>query len=149
MLKHGVTFALDDGFVAALKAGRFEAVSETVGFSPYAVELTSGRKIYPDVVICATGYRAGLDDLFGPLGALDSKGYPLHPMGQADSQNPGLWFSGYGVIFQGFFHAAGISAARIATNIAAQNAQNSEVGSTQPASQSGPKQTFLMEEAKQ
>ncbi|SLN73136.1 putative oxidoreductase CzcO [Roseovarius albus] len=117
MLKNGVTFALDDGFVAALKSGRFEAVEETVGFTASSVELSNGRKICPDVVICATGYRPGLDDLFEHLGALDSNGYPLHPMGQKDARNPGLWFTGYGVIFQGFFHAAGISAKRIATSI--------------------------------
>ncbi len=117
MLKDGVTFALDDGFVAALKAGRFEAVAETVGFTATAVELSNGRKICPDVVICATGYRPGLEDLFDHLGALDSEGYPLHPLGQKDARNPGLWFTGYGVIFQGFFHAAGISAKRIATSI--------------------------------
>lgn len=117
LLEHGVTFALDDGFVAALKAGSLEAVSETVGFTPNAVELSDGRLIDPEVVICATGYKTGLEEVFGHLGVLDDKGYPLHPMGQADARNPGLWFTGYGVIFQGFFHAAGISAKRIATNI--------------------------------
>jgi len=126
MLKQGVTFALDDGFVAALKSGRFKAVEETVGFKPHAVELSNGHNIDPDVVICATGYRPGLEEVFGHLGALDSNGYPLHPMGQADSKNPGLWFTGYGVIFQGFFHAAGISAARIATQIAARTSPSSE-----------------------
>jgi len=134
MLKDGVTFALDDGFIAALKAGRFEAVGETVGFSPDAVELATGRKIHPDVVICATGYRADLDDLFGHLGALDSKGYPLHPLGQVDTGNPGLWFTGYDVTFLGFFHAAGIGAKRIATNIAAQMPEPAKVRSTHPAS---------------
>lgn len=126
LLEHGVTFALDDGFVAALKAGRFKAVEETVGFTPDAVELSSGRRIQPDVVICATGYRPGLDELFGDLGALDRKGYPLHPMGQVDALNPGLWFTGYGVTFQGFFHAAGVSAARIATSVASQIADGAE-----------------------
>lgn len=124
LLKHGVTPALDDGFVAALKAGRFEAVSETVGFLPDAVELASGRKICPDVVICATGYRSGLEDLFGHLRTLDSEGNPLHQMGEADANNPGLWFTGYAMTFQGFFHAAGTSATRIATKIAAKVLQS-------------------------
>ncbi|WP_171182348.1 NAD(P)/FAD-dependent oxidoreductase [Ruegeria sp. HKCCD8929] len=130
MLKDGVTFALDDGFVSALKSGRFAAVSETIGFSPYAVELASGRKIHADVVICATGYRADLDELFGHLGALDNKGYPLHPMGQEDPQNPGLWFTGYGLLFQGFFHAAGISANRIANHIETRANASSQVQSS-------------------
>ncbi|MGJ5620699.1 flavin-containing monooxygenase [Sulfitobacter sp. MF3-043] len=124
MLKDGVTFALDDGFVAALKSGRFEAVEQTVGFAAYTAELANGRKVRPDVVICATGYHADLEDVFGHLGALDAKGYPLHPLGQQDARNPGLWFTGYGILFQGFFHAAGISARRIAMHIAARENQS-------------------------
>ncbi|WP_299808274.1 NAD(P)/FAD-dependent oxidoreductase [uncultured Roseibium sp.] len=120
LFKEGITFALDDGFVAALKSGRFEAVAETKGFQPECVELFDGRKLDPDVVICATGYRAGLEPVFGHLGALDANGYPRHPLGQADPRNPGLWFTGYSLYFQGFFHAAGIGAARIASQIAAQ-----------------------------
>ncbi len=125
MLKDGVTFALDDGFVAALKAGRFEAVPQVVGFDDYTVELANGRKLRPDVVICATGYRPDLEHLFGELGALDGKGYPLHPMGQEDVNNPGLWFTGYAPVFQGFFHAAGVSAGRIASHVAMRAAQSS------------------------
>lgn len=134
LLQDGVTFALDDGFVAALKAGRFAAVSETVGFSPHAVELASGRKVYPDVVICATGYSAGLEDLFGQFGTLDGKGYPLHPMGREDPYNPGLWFTGYRPIFQGYFHAAGISANHIATRIAVQKHEQHDAQSGQSQS---------------
>ncbi|WP_170765844.1 flavin-containing monooxygenase [Ruegeria lacuscaerulensis] len=125
MLKDGVTFALDDGFVAALKAWRFAAVRETVGFTPNAVELADGQKIYPEVVICATGYRADLDGLFGHMRVLDIKGYPLHPMGEEDPRNPGLWFTGYGLLFQGFFHAAGVSANRIAKGIEANTGAHS------------------------
>lgn len=149
MLKDGVTFALDDGFVAALKSGRFVAVSETVGFSPFAVELASGRKIHPDVVICATGYRAGLDDLFGHLGALDGKGYPLCPTGQGDPSNPGLWFTGYDVILQGFFHAAGISANRIATQIAEQLRPRPRVKSNSDLSASANSQSLSLERLRQ
>ncbi len=148
MLKDGVTIALDNGFVAALKAGRFEAVSETVGFSSFAVELACGREVNPDVVICATGYRAGLVDLFGHLGALDSKGYPLCPMGQQDPKNSGLWFTGYGILFLGFFHAAGISANRIATRIAAQMHDHSGVISNHLTNVAGP-QTRPLEGVRQ
>ena len=137
LLEHGVTFALDDGFVAALKAGRFEAVEKTVGFTRDAVELSNGHKIHPDVVICATGYRPGLERLFGNLGTLDPNGYPLHPMGQVDALNPGLWFTGYGVIFQGFFYAAGISAKQIASSIASQTAGTANVRPVQDIAVAG------------
>ena len=120
MLKHGVAFALDNGFVAALKSGRFAAVSAPTKFTASAVELADGKVVNPDVVICATGYRSGLSDLFSRLEVLDTNGYPHFPMGQEDCNHPGLWFTGYGVLFQGYFHAASIGAVRIANSIAAQ-----------------------------
>ncbi len=149
MIEDGVAFALDDGFVAALKAGRVEAVEETLGFTSTAAELSNGRKICPDVVICATGYRPGLEDLFGDFGALDGKGYPLHPMGQADIKNPGLWFTGYGVIFQGFFHAAGLSAKRIASGIASRISSAEELQSQRRTAHSDKLQTLSLNEADQ
>ena len=118
MLRDGIAFALDDGFVAALKAGRIEAVAETVGYHVERVELADGRKIDPDVVICATGYQTGLEPLFGDLGVLDCNGHPWHPMGQPDPDNPGLWFTGFTPGFTGYFHAAGVTADRIAEAIA-------------------------------
>jgi len=142
MLKDGVTFALDDGFVAALKSGKFKAVAQTVGFSNYAVKLANGQKLRPDVVICATGYRAGLQNLFGHLGALDAKGYPLHPMGQKDRRNPGLWFTGYELLFQGFFYAAGISARRIASHLAERPGRSIALRGKRNASHVTPAQPF-------
>lgn len=131
LIRDGVTPALDDGFVQALKAGRFEVVGPTVGFSPYAVELADGRNVELDVVICATGYRTGLEGLFGHLGVLDDNGYPRCPAGQYDSLNPGLWFTGYGVTFEGFFYAAGVSARRIARNIASHSPHPADAGRQQ------------------
>ena len=117
MLREGVAFALDDGFVAALKAGRFEVVAETVGFDEYRVELADGRLLDPDIVICATGYRSGLEPLFGDLDVLDRNGHPRHPMGQPDPDHPGLWFSGFTPSFTGYFHAAGVTADQIAQEV--------------------------------
>jgi hypothetical protein len=144
LLADGVTPALDDGFVKALKNGRFQAVGQTVGFSPYAAELADGRTVDPDVVICATGYRTGLEDLFGHLGALDNQGYPLCPAGQQDSRNPGLWFTGFGVTFEGFFYAAGVSASRLATSISAQTSPLSHEQRTTHAAQLGAPQSLTL-----
>ncbi len=36
-----------------------------------------GTQLDPDVVICATGYRPGLEPLVGHLGVLDAKGKPV------------------------------------------------------------------------
>lgn len=117
MITEGVTFAMDDGFVAALKSGRVEVVAETVGFTADTVQLVDGREVKADVVICATGYRTGLESLFREFGVLTETGYPLYPAGEHDPRNPGLWFTGYTLKLKGFFHTAGESAARIATGI--------------------------------
>ncbi|PVB61906.1 NAD(P)/FAD-dependent oxidoreductase [Labrenzia sp. 011] len=122
LLRDGVTFAIDDGFVAALKAGRFRIVPGVKRFEGGNVVLADGSSCAPDVVIAATGYRTGLEPLLGHLGVLDANGRPHHPMGERDPGNPGLWFTGFKPIFTGYFDAAGVAAERIAARIAADTA---------------------------
>ncbi|MDA8586085.1 NAD(P)/FAD-dependent oxidoreductase [Rhodobacteraceae bacterium] len=143
MQREGVTFALDDGFVAALKAGRFEAVAETVGFDDCRADLADGRRVDPDVVICATGYRSGLEPLFDHLGVLDRSGRPLHPMGRPDPDHPGLWFAGFTPGLTGFFHAAGVTADRIAGQIATSMAVSTAEGLLIAASRRSREQNTL------
>lgn len=119
LLRDGVTFAIDDGFVAALKSGRFRIVPRVEGFSGEAVRHADGSICRPDVVIAATGYRSGLEPLLGHLDVLDENGRPRHPMGERDPKWPGLWFAGFKPTYTGFFDAAGIAARRIATCVAA------------------------------
>ena len=55
--------------------------------------LIDGRRIDPDVVICATGYLHGLEPLVGHLGVLDERGVP-----RASGEEPaaeGLRFIGF------------------------------------------------------
>lgn len=119
LLRDGVTFAIDDGFVAALKSGRFRIVPRVESFDGTAITLADGSVCCPDVVIAATGYRTGLEQLLGDLGVLDENGRPNCPMGDRDPEMPGLWFSGFKPIYTGFFDAAGIAAERIASGIEA------------------------------
>lgn len=119
LLRDGVAFAIDDGFVAALKSGRFRMVPRVERFCRDAVALADGSVCRPEIVIAATGYRSGLEPLLGHLGVLDETGRPLHPMGERDPKQPGLWFAGFKPIYTGFFDAAGIAAERIATAVAA------------------------------
>ncbi len=118
LLRDGVTFAIDDGFVAALKAGRFWIVPRVEGFSVDGVALADGSVCRPDVLIAATGYRSGLEPLLGHLDVLDENGRPHHPMGERDPKRPGLWFTGFRPIYTGFFDAAGVAAERIAAGVA-------------------------------
>ncbi len=90
----GVTIAIDSGYVLALKAGRFAVVPETRAFSARAVQLVDGRELAPDAVICATGYRLGLEQLVGHLGVLDERGRPRFVADQASGDHRGLWFFG-------------------------------------------------------
>ena len=81
LLRDGIAFAIDDGFVAALRQGRFRVVGEVTGFDHNRVVLSGNDKCTPDIVICATGYRSGLETLAGDLGVLDANGYPILPDG--------------------------------------------------------------------
>jgi len=122
LLRDGVAFAIDDGFVAALKAGRSRVVPNVARFDRTRVWLADGTSRQPDVVIAATGYRPALDPILGHLGVLDESGQPRYPMGDADPSNPGLWFAGFEPIFTGYFDAAGIAAERIASAVAGKEA---------------------------
>ncbi len=114
LLRDGVAFAMDDGFVAAIRSGRFRVAAEVAGFHRDKVEFTDGKSFHADTVICATGYRTGLEPLLGHLPVLDHCGVPLHPSGEADPDHQGLWFVGYRPGFRGYFHAAAASARQIA-----------------------------------
>ncbi len=118
LVRDGVAFAIDDGFVAALKAGRIRTVGEVQQFDGAGVITADGSRYEPDVVIAATGYDTGLEPVLGHLGVLDSGGRPTHPTGEADPECPGLWFVGYKSGFTGYFDAARIAASRVSDGIA-------------------------------
>ncbi|MBW8635821.1 NAD(P)/FAD-dependent oxidoreductase [Hoeflea sp. WL0058] len=113
LIRDGVAFAIDDGFVAALKAGRIRAAPELQRFDGQTARFADGGSFEPDIVIAATGYDTGLQPLLGDLGVLDSQGRPRRPAGEPDSDHPGLRFAGYKAIFTGYFDAARIAADRI------------------------------------
>ncbi len=85
---------IDVGFVEHLRKGEIEVVP--------AVERLSGaqawcgdRQLRPDVVICATGFSRGLQQIVGHLGVLGSSGRPNVHAPDADPVAPGLFFIGY------------------------------------------------------
>ncbi len=86
--------ACDDGFVAALKAGRITVVPAVEGFDGDDILLADGSRIQADSVIAATGYRRGLGPLVGHLGVLDERDTPL-AHGRSLPNAPGLYFAGY------------------------------------------------------
>jgi cation diffusion facilitator CzcD-associated flavoprotein CzcO len=117
LLNTGTSPAIDDGFVASLKAGKVTVVPEIVRFDTDGVHLVNSRYIEPDIVIAATGYRTGLESILGHIDVLDDSGVPkIHGDEQLDAY-PGLWFTGMQPRLTGFFQLAGSTARKIATAI--------------------------------
>ena len=84
---------VDIEVIDAVKDGSIEVVPTIDVFEPDGVRLVGGRTIQPDAVICATGYRRGLEPIVGHLGVLDETGAPS-VQGHRPAAD-GLWFIGY------------------------------------------------------
>ena len=90
----GVAPALVDlEVIDAIRDRSIEVVPTITAFEGDGVRLVDGRRIEPDVVICATGYRSGLKPMVGDLGVLDETGAPR--VQGARPAADGLWFIGY------------------------------------------------------
>jgi putative flavoprotein involved in K+ transport len=111
---HGVTVAVDDGFVRALKAGRVIVKPGVDRFEGRTVCFADGSACAPDVVICATGYRPALSPLVGHLVALDESGLPPFTGPSASPRLPGLWFFGLDRSIYGNMHIHRRQARRLA-----------------------------------
>jgi cation diffusion facilitator CzcD-associated flavoprotein CzcO len=106
LAKEGVSPAIDNGFIAALKAGRATIVDEIDRFDETGVVLKDGTRLEPDVVIAATGYGTGLEPVVGATGALDARGMPKTDDNGEALDAPGLWFVGMRPKMTGYFHTA-------------------------------------------
>jgi len=115
----GTTPAIDNGFIAALKAGRIVVVAEIKQFESTVVQLVDKQRIEPDIVISATGYRTGLESLLGHLNILDDTGIPPIQGAEQLQDYPGLWFTGMKLRLSGVFLMAGDIAWEIAAAIEA------------------------------
>jgi putative flavoprotein involved in K+ transport len=89
--------AVDDGFVDALKAGRTRVVAEVDRLEGADAVLVDGTRLQPDAVICATGYRRGLEPIVGHLGVLRPDGLPIRHQRAAPEHPaaPQLYFAGF------------------------------------------------------
>jgi putative flavoprotein involved in K+ transport len=106
--------AVDDGFIAALKRGAARAVGTVERFAGGEVVLDGGNRLCHDAVICATGYRRGLEALVGHLGVLGDDGVPIHHGGSDHPRAPRLYFCGMWGPFSGQIRLGPIHARRIA-----------------------------------
>lgn len=117
-LTTGTTPILDVGIVAAVKDGRVEVVAAVEGFDGADVLLADGSRIQPDVVIAATGFRAGLEPLVGELDVLGPRGLPTKTDGEPAL--PGLWFLGFTPTLGGQLREGSIAARKVADALAEQ-----------------------------
>ncbi|WP_050515420.1 NAD(P)/FAD-dependent oxidoreductase [Streptomyces rimosus] len=108
----------DVGLIDAVRSGAVRPVAAVASFDGGTVRLADGDAIEPDVVIAATGYRRGLDDLVGHLGLLDARGRPRVHGPRTLPSAPGLHFTGYTNPISGMFRELALDARRIARAVA-------------------------------
>jgi putative flavoprotein involved in K+ transport len=113
----GLGPVLDRGIGTEVRAGRVEVVPAVQGFDGADVLLAGGRRIQPEAVIAATGYRMGLEPLVGHLGVLLPSGKPACPRGEPHPAAPGLHFNGYWLPMSGELPAMRRTARRIGAEI--------------------------------
>jgi putative flavoprotein involved in K+ transport len=129
-LATGTTPILDVGIVDAVKRGRVEVVAAVEALDGDDVVLADGSRIRPDVVIAATGFRAGLDELVGHLGVLGPRGLPVEKDGPPAL--PGLWFVGFTPTLGGQLREGSIAARKVAEQISAARTAGSTVAPPVP-----------------
>ena len=113
----GTTPILDVGIVDAVRHGRVHVVAAVESIDGADVVLADGSRVTPDVVIAATGFRAGLDALVGHLGVLGARGLPVKTDGEPVL--PGLWFVGFVPTLGGQLREGSIAARKVAQSVAA------------------------------
>ncbi|MCW2542197.1 MAG: putative oxidoreductase [Frankiales bacterium] len=108
---------LDHGFISALRSGAIPVRTGVRAMTSDAVVHSGGAESRPDVVIAATGYRAGLDAILGPLGLADANGRPAFGPRGGTGLARGLYAVGVDVVLSGMLREAGKDAARVAQAI--------------------------------
>jgi len=92
--KTGVTVAVDDGFINAVKQGKAHIIATIKDIRGKEVESIKNEIIVPDIIICATGYKPGLEPMIGHLNILNERGVPNTIGAERNQRTPGLWFLG-------------------------------------------------------
>ena len=103
---------IDVGFLELLKARRIDVLPNVLHFTRTGVVVDPGVEHQFDVVVAATGYTTGLDELLAAPRALDERGHP-----RADGAYPGLYFAGYSETPRGQLFESSRGAHRLAATV--------------------------------
>jgi putative flavoprotein involved in K+ transport len=117
VLEDHVLPILDVGVVSSVRRGVVVPVPTIRAFDADGVVLSDGRRVQPDVLIMATGYRTGLDELVGHLGVLDDQGVPTVSGTRQHADAPGLYFLGYTNPLSGNLREIAAHARRLAATL--------------------------------
>jgi putative flavoprotein involved in K+ transport len=116
----GMVGTVDGPYVKAIKRRDIEIVAAVDNFDGREVVLADGRRLQPDAVIAATGFRRDLEPLVGHLGVLTEDGHPIVHSAHTHPRAPGLYFIGFTEPFSGNLRELRLDARRIARGIARQ-----------------------------
>src|SRR5690606_10364343 len=112
ILRHGRIPLIDVGTIDRIKAGDIRVVGALEGFTRDGVSFRDGGALPFDLVVLATGYRTGLDQLLDePTALLDARGCPRP---DAEDLAPGLYFVGFHNTATGLLRQIRLEAPRIA-----------------------------------
>ena len=127
---------LDHGFVREVKDGRIRIVVAVDSLDEGVVGLVDGTSLRPDAIVCATGYRPGLEPIVGHLGVLDLHGTPRVHGARTLPSAPGLYFAGITVQMAGLLREIGFEARAIGDAVASTGLVS---GGQRPAAASAPR----------
>jgi cation diffusion facilitator CzcD-associated flavoprotein CzcO len=108
---------IDVGFAEAVKKGRVAVRPDVTGLTPAGVKFSTGQEEAFDLVVAATGFSSGLEQLLPLPDLLTEQAYPRFPSGEPTSR-PGLYFTGFTHSLRGHLFEANRSALRLAKHIA-------------------------------
>ena len=116
--RQGAIPVQDVGLIKAVRTGRVEPVAAVESFDGSKIHLVDGTTVGPDVVIAATGFQRGLEDLVGGLGVLDERGRPVAHGARTHPDAPGLHFIGFTNPLSGMLRELAMDSRKIAQAIA-------------------------------
>ncbi|HUQ98270.1 MAG TPA: NAD(P)/FAD-dependent oxidoreductase [Gemmatimonadaceae bacterium] len=107
---------IDVGIVAAIKKGIVKVRPALERLSENGAVFVDGKTEPFDVVIAATGYTAGLDQLLDSKETLNDLGEPADTAGEPTA-SPGLFFVGYTHSLRGHLFESNVASKRAAKNV--------------------------------